>query len=89
MKELSDEYAQILAEKKKEYAEYKEAKASMQDFLVARQNIEAILNSEGKTKEERKEREQQKWFIVGVANSVIPDFFLWLKRAKWYNMFSS
>ena len=60
MKELSDEYAQILAEKKKEYAEYKEAKASMQDFLVARQNIEAILNSEGKTKEERKEREQQK-----------------------------
>jgi len=60
MKELSYEYAQILAEKKKEYAEYKEAKASMQDFLVARQNIEAILNSEEKIKEERKEREQQK-----------------------------
>ena len=55
MKELSDEYGQILSEKKKEYAEYKEAKASMQDFLIARQNIEAILGAEEKEREEKKE----------------------------------
>ena len=62
MKELSEEYGRILEEKRKEYAEYKEAKASMQDFLIARQNIEAILNSEAKARDEKKERgEQQKW----------------------------
>ena len=55
MKELSDEYGQILSENKKEYAEYKEAKASMQDFLIARQNIEAILGAEEKEREEKKE----------------------------------
>ena len=59
MKDLSEEYGLILSEKQKEYAEYKKAKASMQDFLVARQNIEAILDSESKTREERREREQQ------------------------------
>ena len=61
MKDLSEEYGRILEEKRKEYAEYKEAKASMQDFLIARQNIEAILNSEAKARDEKKERgEQQK-----------------------------
>ena len=60
MKELSDEYGQILAEKKKEYAEYKEAKTSMQDFLIARQNIEAILGAEEKEREEKKREEKQK-----------------------------
>jgi hypothetical protein len=59
MKELSDEYGQSLSKKRKEYAEYKEAKASMQDFLIARQNIEALLNSESKLQEESKELDQQ------------------------------
>lgn len=59
MKDLSEEYGRILEEKRREYAEYKEAKASMQDFLIARQNIEAILNSEAKARDEKKERDQQ------------------------------
>ena len=53
MKELSEEYGRILAEKRKDYAEYKEAKASMQDFLIARQNIETILGSEKRAEKER------------------------------------
>ena len=59
MKELSEEYGRILEEKRKEYAEYKDAKASMQDYLIARQNLETILGAEGKEKEERKDRDQQ------------------------------
>lgn len=59
MKDLSEEYGRILEEKRKEYAEYKEAKASMQDYLIARQNLETILGAEGKEKEERKDRDQQ------------------------------
>ncbi len=59
MKELSEEYGQILEEKKKEYAEYKEAKVSMQDLLIARQNIETMLGSEGKNNEERRQQNQQ------------------------------
>jgi hypothetical protein len=59
MKDLSEEYGRILDEKRKEYAEYKSAKASMQDYLIARQNLETILNSESKTTDERKNRRDQ------------------------------
>ena len=59
MKDLREEFGQILAEKKKEYAEYKSMKSEMQDLLIARQNLEALLGSEGKTaKEERTEEHQ-------------------------------
>ena len=47
MKDLREEFGQILAEKKKEYAEYKSMKSEMQDLLVARQNLEALLNGTG------------------------------------------
>ena len=59
MQDLREEFGQILEEKKKEYAEYKSMKSEMQDLLVARQNLEALLGSEGKTaKEERTEEHQ-------------------------------
>ncbi len=56
MKELSDEYGMILDEKKKDYAEYKEAKATMQDFMIARQNLESLHGAEGKNVDEREEK---------------------------------
>lgn len=59
MKDLSEEYDRILAEKRKEYAEYKSAKASMQDFLIARQNLKSVLDSESKTVDEKKDRSVQ------------------------------
>ncbi len=43
MKELTAEYDRILTEKKKDYAEYKEIKVSMKDYLIARQNLEPVL----------------------------------------------
>ena len=59
MKDLSEEYGRILAEKRKEYAEYKSAKASMQDFMIARQNLESVLNSDSKIRDEKKDRNAQ------------------------------
>ncbi len=59
MKDLSEEYGRILDEKRKEYAEYKSAKASMQDYLIARQNLETILNSDSKTRDEKQDRIKQ------------------------------
>ena len=59
MKDLSEEYGRILDEKRKEYAEYKLAKSSMQDFLIARQNLESVLNSESETRGEKKDRNVQ------------------------------
>lgn len=56
MKELSEEFGLILAEKRKEYADYKRAKAEMQDFLIARQNVENLLAGETKRKPAREER---------------------------------
>ncbi len=56
MKELSDEYGKILAEKKKEYAEYKEAKSVMQDYMIARQNIESLYGAN-----ENEDRKQNKY----------------------------
>ena len=46
MKELSEEYSQILAEKRKKYSEYKTLRADMEDFQIAKQNLEGILNSD-------------------------------------------
>ena len=60
MKELSDEYAAILDEKRKLYAEYKSTKAAMQDFLIARQNIEAIIGSENEKAEKQQKEEKEK-----------------------------
>ena len=59
MKELSEEYGRILAEKRKDYAEYKEMKDSIKDLLIARQNLETILGSEEKEMKERKSQETQ------------------------------
>ena len=59
MKDLREEFGQILAEKKKEYAEYKSMKSEMQDLLIARQNLEALLGSEGKTAKEERTAESQ------------------------------
>ena len=58
--ELNAEFQTLVAEKKKAYAEYHEAKEKMQAYTIAKQNIEAILHSEETEKEQRKEKDQIK-----------------------------
>ena len=57
MKELSDEYDRILTEKKREYAEYKKVKESMQDYMIARQNLETLQGAEVKEAVDRNRQE--------------------------------
>ena len=47
------EYAEILAEKKKLYGEYREAKKEMQDIQRAKYNIDQFLRDDEEQKKER------------------------------------
>lgn len=46
VKELNEEYARVLSEKRKAYQEYRQAKKEMQDYLIAKKNIDAIIGDE-------------------------------------------
>ena len=49
------EFNQLLVEKKQAYAEYRQVKKEMQEYLIAKQTVENILNIDKK-----KEQEQEK-----------------------------
>ena len=53
MQELRDEYGRILAEKKSEFLEYAQIKKDMNEYLIAKKNLELLYQQE----EEKKERE--------------------------------
>ena len=58
IKDLNVEYAVVLAEKKKAYSEYREAKKEMKDYLIAKQNIDAILREDEKTSQQEKSKDK-------------------------------
>ena len=51
---LHEEFNQLILQKKQEYAEYRQVKKEMQEYLIAKQTIETILNIDRK-KEKGKE----------------------------------
>lgn len=53
MQELRDEYGRILAEKKSEFLEYAQIKKDMNEYLIAKKNLELLYQQE----EEKNERE--------------------------------
>lgn len=57
VKELNMEYAEVLAKKKAAYAEYRQAKKEMQDFVTAKHNVDAFLGAKEKEQERKKQRE--------------------------------
>lgn len=54
VKELSAEYSQVLAEKKKCYAAYRDAKKEMQDWTITRQNVSMILDTDKRNSERQR-----------------------------------
>ena len=56
IKELNAEYAQVLAEKKKIYSEYRQVCQEMKDYQTAKYNIDRFLQTE----EQEKQAEKQK-----------------------------
>ena len=60
IKELNAEYKRVLEEKKSAYAEYREAKKNMQEFAIARKNVETILGLTRAQTEQQKKAEQMR-----------------------------
>lgn len=53
---LHEEFNQLLAEKKQAYAEYRQGKKEMQEYLIAKQTVENILNIDKKKEQEREKK---------------------------------
>ena len=61
IKQLNEEYAELLARKKEAYREYRQAKQDMTDFATAKYDIERFLNIEHEAeKAEEQTKEKQK-----------------------------
>ena len=60
IKELNAEYAQVLAKKKSAYAEYRQAKKDMQDYVTAKHNIDAFLRAQENEQMHREEQKRRK-----------------------------
>ena len=58
VKELQTEYAQLLADKKKAYGEYRQARAAMRELLTVKNNVDRVLSFEA-GKQIEKERDQK------------------------------
>ena len=56
---LDEEFHQFLAEKKQAYAEYRQVKKEMQEYLIAKQTVEHILGIDRKKEEEKRQKEQE------------------------------
>ena len=55
---LHEEYNRLLTEKKKAYAEYRQVRKDMQEYLTAKQTVEHILGMDRKKKEEQQQKER-------------------------------
>lgn len=63
VKELTAEYAEVLADKKTAYAHYRNVRSEMQEYLKAQKNIEQFLNltsQEEQVQEEKNQVENQR-----------------------------
>ena len=58
VKELNEEYAELLSRKKAAYADYREAKDNMKKLTLARRNVETFLDI-AQNQSQRKETEKQ------------------------------
>lgn len=59
VKDLQSEYALLLAEKKKAYAEYQHSRREMQEILTAKANVDRLLGTEEQNADKEKEHGQR------------------------------
>lgn len=59
IKDLSIEYAEVLAAKKHDYAEYRLAKNDAQELLIAQQNVASLYDAERKEEEQKLRKDEQ------------------------------
>lgn len=59
-KSLYEEIHLLTVQKKKDYAEYRQVKKDMQEYLTAKQTVETILNIDKKKEQEQKTEQEKK-----------------------------
>ena len=59
IKELSKEYAEVLAEKKQLYHEYRKVKDEVQELLIAQKNVASLYDAERKEETQRQRQQEQ------------------------------
>ena len=59
VKKLQTEYAKILAEKKKDYAEYRKMRSEMRQLLTAKANVDRLLGYEVSQKQDEPEKDRR------------------------------
>ena len=59
IKALNTEYAELLAEKKAAYADYRKAREEMKELLTAKANIDRILELDKEQEEVNERREKE------------------------------
>lgn len=59
IKELSKEYAEVLAEKKQLYHEYRKVKDEVQELLIAQKNVASLYDAERKDEAQRQRQQEQ------------------------------
>lgn len=59
VKDLSIEYAEVLAAKKQTYAEYRLARNDAQELLIAQQNVASLYDAERKEEEQKLRKDEQ------------------------------
>ena len=60
IKELNQEYEQVLQEKKKTYAEYRQARQEMKDIQTAKYNVDQFLKKAAQEDQPEKQKKQDK-----------------------------
>ena len=60
IQELQTEYAQLLEEKKKTYAEYRRSREEMRELLTAKANVDRLLNMEAEHDAEKEKDHGQR-----------------------------
>ena len=63
VKDLNEEFARLLSEKKAAYSEYKKIKKEMRDYQIAKQNVESFYAAQQTWNQEedlKKKRQQQR-----------------------------
>ena len=60
VKELQTEYAQLLADKKKAYSEYRQARAAMRELLTVKNNVDRVLAMEPPEPQEKEKGHGQR-----------------------------
>ena len=60
VKELQTEYAKLLEEKKKIYAEYRRSREEMRELLTAKANVDRLLKMNEEQKQEKEKAHDQR-----------------------------